>query len=87
MPPSRPMDAPVARLTSDDHVLTNSVRNCNRPSPATTISNRLVEPWRPTNRKPQYKNKPAANPPTAGPKIRYELAIRYATANGSPGMM
>src|ERR1035437_1667408 len=70
MPPSRPMDAPVAMLMIAEKVLTSSVRNGSRPSPATTTSSRLVEPCGPTRRSPPCSTSPAASPPKAGNKIR-----------------
>ena len=71
MPPSRPMDAPVAMLMMAEMVLTNSVRNGSRPSPATTTSSRLVEPCGPTMRNPRYSTRPAANPPIVGMEIAF----------------
>ncbi len=53
MPPSRPMDAPVPMLTSEDMNFTIPLRRGNLPSPATTTSSRLVDLCCPTNRKPQ----------------------------------
>src|SRR5215469_5538833 len=42
IPPSRPMDDPVAMLTIAEHDFTRSVRVGSRPSPATTASIRFV---------------------------------------------
>ncbi len=85
IPPSRPMDAPVAMLTSADAVFTDSVRNGSRPSPATTTSSKSLEPCRPTTRKPRYKISPAASPPSPGTSSRSQSGSFSATATGSPG--
>src|SRR5438093_11893635 len=45
--PSRPMDAPVLMLMSDDAALTKAVRRGRRPSPATTTSSKLLSPGLP----------------------------------------
>src|SRR5436190_645634 len=51
--PSRPMDAPVPMLISEETAFTMAVRKGKRPSPATITSSRLLEPCCPTRRKPQ----------------------------------
>ena len=84
MPPSRPIEAPVAMLIRADAVLTDSVRNGSRPSPATTTSSRSLEPCGPTRRKPQYKIKPAPRPPKAGTSNRCVVVSISAVSTGSP---
>ena len=62
--PSRPIEAPVATLISDDPARTIPDPNESRPSPATTASIKLELPWviQPA---PQCSTKPAAKPPKA----------------------
>src|SRR5689334_14011156 len=42
--PSRPIDAPVLMLNSDDTAFTTPLRRLNRPLPATTTSSKFVNP-------------------------------------------
>ena len=72
-------------LSNDDNVLISPVRSGKRPSPATTTSNRLLEPWLPTHRNPHINTKPATNPPPAGMISLCHHAIASATSPRSPG--
>src|SRR5665213_1880942 len=66
MPPSRPIEAPVPILISEETARIMPPRKGRRPSPATTTSNTLVVRCLPERRKPQNKTAPEASPPKAG---------------------
>src|SRR6266436_1098021 len=53
MPPSRPIEPPDPMVMREEMNLIAALRKGRRPSPATTTSNRLLEPCRPTRRNPQ----------------------------------
>src|SRR5687767_6587418 len=54
MRPSRPIEAPVLMLSSEDTALIIPLRRLSRPFPATTTSSKLVRPGLRRSRKPQY---------------------------------
>src|SRR5208282_6688714 len=66
MPPSRPIEAPLPILMSEDTARITPLRNGSRPSPATTTSRRLVVRDLPATRSPQNNTAPAVSPPIAG---------------------
>src|SRR5690606_5150567 len=85
IPPSRPIDAPVPMLISDDAACTSPLRIGNRPSPATTTSSILAVPVRPMIFKPHCRISPAARPPIVGSNTRPPGLIISAASAGSPG--
>ena len=68
--PSRPIDAPVPKLSSDENDFTNPTRNGSRPSPAITTSSRFVENRSPNFCNPRCNTSPAASAPSVGAAIR-----------------
>ncbi len=75
--PSRPMDAPLPMLSSDEAAFTSDDRNGSRPSLATTTSRMLLEPLLAHQPQPPIKHQPRHKPPSVGVSNRcqYRLCV------------